>query len=84
MPLQFKQESIMLHNNKEVVLKRLKKLKGRLKSDSKYKTDYLAFMSDIISRRHTEKIPAEEFKQIIDTCGTFRTMESITQESRER
>lgn len=60
MPLQFKQESIMLHNNKEVVLKRLKKLKGRLKSDSKYKADYLALMSDIISRRHTEKIPAEE------------------------
>lgn len=39
----------MLHNNKEVVLKRLKKLKGRLKSESKYKADYLAFMSDIIS-----------------------------------
>ena len=54
MPLQFKQESIMLHNNKEVVLKRLKKLKGRLKSDSKYKADYLAFMSDIISRGHAE------------------------------
>ena len=60
MPLPFKQESIMLHNKKEVALKRPNKLKGRLKSDSKYKADYLAFMSDIISRGHAEKVPVEE------------------------
>ena len=60
MPLPFKQESIMLPNKKEVALKRLNKLKGRLKSDSKYKADYLAFMSDIISDGHAEKVPVEE------------------------
>ena len=60
MPLTFKQESIMLPNKKEVALKRLNKLKGRLKSESKYKADYLAFMSDIISRGHAEKVPVEE------------------------
>ena len=60
MPLPFKQKSIMLPNNKEVALKRLKKLKGRLKSHSNYEADYLAFMSDIISRFHAEKVPVEE------------------------
>ena len=60
MPLPFKQESIMLPNKKEVALKRLNKLKGRLKSDSKYKADYLAFMSDIIGRGHAEKVPVED------------------------
>ena len=60
MPLPFKQESIMLPNKKEVALKRLNKLKGRLKSDSKYKADYLAFMSDIISRGCAEKVPVED------------------------
>ena len=60
MPLPFKQESIMLPNNKEVALKRLNKLKGRLKSHSNSEADYLAFMSDIISRCHAEKVPVEE------------------------
>ena len=60
MPLPFNQESIMLPNKKEVALKRLNKLKGRLKSDSKYKADYLAFMSDIISPGHAKKVPVEE------------------------
>ena len=60
MRLPFKQESIMLPNKKEVALKRLNKLKGTLKSDSKYKADYLAFMSDIISGGHAEKVPVEE------------------------
>ena len=60
MPLPFKQESIMLPNKKEVALKRPNKLKGRLKSDSKYKADYLAFMNDIISRGHAEKVTVEE------------------------
>ena len=60
MPLPFKQESIMLPNKKEVALKRLNKLKGRLKSHSNYEADYLAFMSDIISRCHAEKVPVEE------------------------
>ena len=66
MPLPFKQESIMLPNKKEVALKRLNKLKGRLKSDSKYKADCLAFMSDIISRGHAEKVPVEK---VVTTNG---------------
>ena len=38
----------------------LSKLKRRLETDSKYRKDYLSFMSDLISRGYAEKVPAEE------------------------
>ena len=60
MPLPFKQESVALPDNKEVALNRLSKLKGRLKTDSKYRKDYLAFMSNLIECGHAESVPAEE------------------------
>ncbi|XP_068674508.1 uncharacterized protein [Montipora foliosa] len=60
MPLPLKQESITLPDNKEIALIRLSKFKRRLKTDSKYRKDYLSFMSDLISRGYAEKVPAEE------------------------
>jgi len=48
MPLPFKQESVALPDNKEVALNHLSRLKKRLKTDSKYWKDYLAFMSYLI------------------------------------
>ena len=60
MPLPLKQESITLPDNKEIALIRLSKLKRRLKTDSKYRKDYLSFMNDLISRGYAEKVPAEE------------------------
>lgn len=60
MPLPFKQEPITLPDNKGVALNRLIKLKRRLKTDSKYRNDYLSFMNDLIARGHAEKVPPEE------------------------
>ena len=60
MPLPLKQDLLTLPDNKEVALKRLSKLKKRLKTDSKYRQDYLAFMSDVISQGHAEKVPPDE------------------------
>ena len=60
MPLPLKQEAVTLPDKKEVAPRRLRKLKGRLKTDSKYRKDYLAFMSDVIDRGYAEKVPAEE------------------------
>ena len=60
LPLPFKQEPVKLPNNKEVALNRLSKLKGRLKHDSRYRKDYLAFMAEIIDRGYAEKVPAED------------------------
>ena len=60
MPLPFKQESVALPDNKEVALNRLSRLKKKLKTDSKYRKDYLAFMSNLIECGHAERVPAEE------------------------
>ena len=60
MPLPFKQESVALPNNKEVALNRLSRLKKKLKTDRKYRKDYLAFMSNLIECGHAERVPAEE------------------------
>ena len=60
LPLPFKQDPVKLPNNKEVALSRLGKLKGRLKHDSRYQKDYLAFMAEIIDRGYAERVPAED------------------------
>ena len=51
---------MMLPNNKELALSRIKKLKGRLKHDSKYRKDYQGFMSEIIEKGYAERVLPEE------------------------
>ena len=60
LPLPLRDERIMLPNNKELALSRIKKLKGRLKHDSKYLKDYQGFMSKIIEKGYAERVPPEE------------------------
>ena len=80
MPLPLKEESVALPDNKEVALNRLSKLKRMLKTDSKYRKDYLAFMSNLIECGHAERVPTEEvvmkngqvwyIRHHEDQCGT--------------
>ena len=60
LPLPFKKEPIILPNNKQVALHRLSKLKRRLKTDGRYRKDYLAFMQEIVVRGYAERVPPEE------------------------
>ena len=60
LPLSFKKEPIILPNNKQVALHRLSKLKRRLKTDGRYRKDYLAFMQEIVDRGYAERVPPEE------------------------
>lgn len=55
LPLPVRDENIQLPNNKELALNRLKKLKGRLRSNNKYRKDYEAFIKEII-----EDVPYNE------------------------
>ena len=57
LPLPFKQELVKLPNNKEVALNRLSKLKRRLEHDSRYRRDYLMFMTEIINCGYAERVP---------------------------
>ena len=60
LPLPLRDERMMLPNNKELALSRIKKLKGRLKHDSTYRKDYQGFMSEIIEKGYAERVPPEE------------------------
>lgn len=60
LPLPFKQELVKLPNNKEVALNRLSKLKRRLEHDSRYRRDYLMFMTEIVNCGYAERVPAED------------------------
>ena len=58
--LPFIEKDLFLPNNKIMAQKRLNTLKRKLCKDSEYKTHYITFMTDLISKGHAEKIPAEE------------------------
>ncbi|KAG1929293.1 hypothetical protein F2P79_023066 [Pimephales promelas] len=60
MPLPFKEERPSLPNNKVCAEHRLKCLGKRLKKDSQYHKDYVAFMEDVIARGDAEKVPESE------------------------
>ena len=60
MPLPFKDDNIQLPDNKEQALLRLVKLCQRLKNDEKYHSDYMRFMSEIISNGYAETVPEQE------------------------
>ncbi|XP_067027926.1 uncharacterized protein [Acropora muricata] len=59
-PLPLKEDTLELPNNKELALSRLKRLRQRLKTDSKYRGHYQTFMEELIEKGHAEKVPAEE------------------------
>ena len=60
MPLPFKDDNIQLPDNKEQPLLRLGKLRQRLKNDEKYYSEYMRFMSEIISNGYAETVPEQE------------------------
>lgn len=60
LPLPLKPQKKHLPNNREMAVHRLKHLRKRMESDTKYKEDYTAFMKNMIDQGHAEKVPDEE------------------------
>ena len=60
LPLPLKDEKMQLPNNRELALSRLKKLKGRLRREDMYRRDYQGFMTEIIEKGYSERVPPEE------------------------
>jgi len=56
MPLPFRKKDPILPDNKDMAHKRLMRLKGHMKRDSKYKEDYANFMRDIIDKGYCERV----------------------------
>ncbi|XP_057677992.1 uncharacterized protein LOC130907200 [Corythoichthys intestinalis] len=60
MPLPFKEDRPSLPNNKVCAEHRLRCLEKRLNKNDQYRSDYVAFMDDIIARGDAEKVPESE------------------------
>ena len=55
-PLPLKDPDLKLPNNREQALNRLNRLKRKMESDPQYKSDYVAFMNEIIQNGYAEKV----------------------------
>ena len=62
MPLPFRIDGTTLPNNKHVVEKRLKGLKGKLSRQDKFKQQYVKFMSEMMKNGYAEKVPPDQMK----------------------
>jgi hypothetical protein len=62
-PLPFREDQVMLPNNKEMVLKRVRNLKAKMQKDERYGMEYCKFMSKLITSGHAELVPKEELSQ---------------------
>ncbi|KAJ8342594.1 hypothetical protein SKAU_G00325220 [Synaphobranchus kaupii] len=60
MPLPFKEDRPRLPDNRRCADHRLKCLRKRFEKDKQYHKDYVAFMSETMTRRDAEKVPEEE------------------------
>ena len=59
-PLPMKDGTSNLPNNRMMAANRLKPLKKRLKSNPKYREDYVTFMNKVISNGYAEKVRNDE------------------------
>ncbi|KAK3741912.1 hypothetical protein QZH41_010034, partial [Actinostola sp. cb2023] len=59
-PLPLKENTINLPNNMQLALSRLVRLKGRLKSNERYRSHYQAFMNETIGKGYAERVPTAE------------------------
>lgn len=66
LPLPFRDNNVIVPNNRTQVVQRAFGVKKKLCRDGKFKTDYIAFMSDIIDKGYAKKIPEERSRRAIE------------------
>ena len=60
MPLPFKNVGIHLPDNRNLAVSRIKKLRGRLGNNTRYRQDYTEFMKTVIEKGYAEVVPTDE------------------------
>ena len=63
MPLPFKHQNIELSNNIGLAQKRLEHLKTKLAKDTRLKSEYVSFMSDMVSNGWAEKVEGSDLSK---------------------
>lgn len=60
-PLPFKNEDVMMPNNKTQAVKRAELQKRKMLKDEKYRQDYINFVENVIAQGYAEKVSRETF-----------------------
>ena len=58
-PLPFQCDHVTVPNNKEQAIKRANWKKKKMLRDSQYRSDYVAFVNDIIAKGYAQSVPTE-------------------------
>lgn len=58
-PLPFRRNDVIMPNNKEQATKRANWQKKKMLKDSKYCSDYVTFVNDVIAKGYAQKVPSE-------------------------
>lgn len=62
MPLPFKHNCMKLPDNRSIAERTLKNLRRKLSYNAQYKSDYVTFMSEMISKGYAERVPTEDIE----------------------
>lgn len=79
MPLPFR-EHPQLPNNKQLAMFRLKRLKGKMDKNPKYKEDYIKFMNSVKTVMQMKQMAHQQ----VVTHGTYHTMACIISGSQKK
>ena len=63
-PLPFRQSEVKLPNNRQQAFKRALWQRKMMLQNQQYRSDYVAFITDMIDQRYAEKVPHESLKTI--------------------
>lgn len=63
-PLPFRQSEVKLPNNRQQAFKRALWQRKKMLQNQQYRSDYVAFITDMIDQRYAEKVPHESLKTI--------------------
>ena len=65
-PLPFRQSEVKLPNNRQQALKRALWQRKKMLQNQQYRSDYVAFITDMIDKGYAERVPHESLKIIPD------------------
>ncbi|KAL7826268.1 hypothetical protein SRHO_G00340060 [Serrasalmus rhombeus] len=60
LPLPFRNDNVMMPNNREVAIRRAASLAKRLKGDKSFQAEYKQFMDKMLEQDYAEKIPLDQ------------------------
>ena len=83
-PLPFRQTEVQLPNNRQQAFKRALWQRKKMLQNQQYRSDYVAFITDMIDKGYAEKGPHESLKSIPDKIWCIPHHGCIIQKNRRK